>query len=75
MLADEAEIALVIEASAFEADDAAAFLAAMLKAVQAEGGQDRCVLTAEYAEDAALFARLVIVVPSISRVCRRLEGV
>ncbi len=41
-------MAFVMEADTVEGDDAAAFLAAMLQAVQAECGQDRGVLAAEH---------------------------
>ena len=72
VFADEAEMALVIKAAAVEADDAAAFLAAMLQAVQAERGEDGGVLAAEDAKNAALFARLVVEFPFVRRVRRRL---
>ncbi len=59
VLADEAQVALVMKAFAVEGDDAAAFLAAMLEAVQAERGEHGGVFAGEHAEYAALLARLV----------------
>jgi hypothetical protein len=40
VFADEAEVTLVEEAVAVVGDDTAAFLAAMLEAVEPEGGED-----------------------------------
>ena len=40
VLADEAQMPLVMEANSIEADDAAAFLTAVLKSVQAESRED-----------------------------------
>src|SRR5690606_11788995 len=75
VLANEAEIAFVVEPPAIPADDAAAFLAAVLQAVQSERGQDRGVLGAEDAEYAALLARLVVMFPFVRRVRRRRQEV
>jgi hypothetical protein len=61
MVADQAKMALGVEMPAVEGDDAAAFLAAMLKSVQAKRGEDCGVLAAEDAEDATLVSRFVVV--------------
>ncbi len=61
VVADEAGVALGMEGRAVEGDDAAGFLPAMLKRVQAERGQRRGVLMAEDAEHAALLVQLVVI--------------
>ena len=71
VLADQAQIAFVMEAAVI-ADDAAAFLAAVLQPVQTERGEDRGVLAAEDAKNPALFAGLVVEFPFVRRVRRRL---
>ncbi len=60
VVADQADMALVEELLAVEADDAGRLLAAMLKRVQAERGQRGRVGMAEYAEDAAFLVEGVV---------------
>ena len=50
-----------MEALAIEGDDAGSLLSTMLKSVQAEGRDRRCVRVAEDAEHTALFAQPVAV--------------
>jgi len=56
VVADKAHMALGTECAALvvESDDPAGFLSAMLQGVEAEGGEDGCVLASEDAEHAAL---------------------
>ena len=61
IVADQADMALGVEAGAVEGDDAGRLLAAMLQGMQAERGQRRGVRMAEDAEDAALLVQLVVV--------------
>ena len=59
VIADQAQAALRVEVVAVEGDDARRLLAAVLEGVQAQGGERRRVIMAEYAEDAALLAQPV----------------
>ena len=59
-VADQAEPPLGMEMGAVEADDAGRLLAAVLQRVQPQHRQGGCVIVAEDAEDAALFAQAVI---------------
>src|SRR5262249_47659725 len=43
-----------------------------LQPVQAKRGQDRCILAAEHAEDAAFLVRLVVIGPFVCQLRRRL---
>jgi hypothetical protein len=68
-VADQAEVPGAVELASVEADNAGAFLAAVLQGMQAKHGQGRCVGVAEHTEHPALFAELVI----IERVHRRFQ--
>ena len=59
-VADQADMALGMEVDAVKGDDARRFLAAMLERVQAEHGERRRIGMTEDAENAALFAQLVV---------------
>ena len=78
-VADEAEVALGVEALAVEGDDAGRLLAAMLQGVQAERRDRGGVGVAEDAEDAAFLAqRVAVEVEVVGRrvsACRGLRSV
>ncbi len=60
-IADQAQAALGVEALAVENDDAGGFLAAVLKRMEAEGGDCRGIRMTENAEHAAFFAERVAI--------------